>query len=143
MSLLKSKNNKGFTIIELMVVVAVVAVLAAIALPSYGSYVKKSRAQTAGADLVALSAAIESIYQRALTYPAGSGNASTYLSTNSGPAWVGAEQNNFNYTVTVSGSAYTLTATGKSNMAGCQLTLTQANVRTVSGGDKCGGISAW
>ena len=35
--------EKGFTLIELMIVVAVVAILAAIAYPSYQEYVKRSR----------------------------------------------------------------------------------------------------
>lgn len=41
------KNNSGFTLIELMIVVAVIAILAAIAYPSYQSYVKrKNRLET-------------------------------------------------------------------------------------------------
>ncbi|MGB9191859.1 type IV pilin protein [Acinetobacter sp.] len=41
------KNIKGFTLIELMIVVAVLAILAAIAYPSYQGYVKKkNRAET-------------------------------------------------------------------------------------------------
>ena len=36
-------SEKGFTLIELMIVVAVVAVLAAIAYPSYQEYVMRSR----------------------------------------------------------------------------------------------------
>ena len=40
------KNSKGFTLIELMIVVVVVAVLAAVALPSYSQYMRKAhRAQ--------------------------------------------------------------------------------------------------
>ncbi len=35
--------NKGFTLIELMIVVAIVGVLAAVALPTYSDYVMKSR----------------------------------------------------------------------------------------------------
>ena len=42
----------GFTLIELMIVVAVVAILAAIAYPSYQEYVRKARRAQAKADLV-------------------------------------------------------------------------------------------
>lgn len=46
------KSASGFTLIELMIVVAVIAILAAIAYPSYSEYVRKARRGQAKADLV-------------------------------------------------------------------------------------------
>ncbi|TAA45628.1 type IV pilin protein [Pseudoxanthomonas winnipegensis] len=52
---MSSRGNRlasGFTLIELMIVVAVVAILASIAYPSYQEYVRKARRAQAKADLL-------------------------------------------------------------------------------------------
>lgn len=41
------KNNKGFTLIELMIVITIIGVLAAVAIPMYQDYITKSRVTAA------------------------------------------------------------------------------------------------
>ncbi|OBU17386.1 pilus assembly protein PilA [Photobacterium aquimaris] len=48
------KKHQGFTLIELMIVVAIIGVLSAIAIPAYKNYVTKSEASSALATLKAL-----------------------------------------------------------------------------------------
>lgn len=52
-------RQSGFTLIELMVVVAIIAILAAIALPAYQSYVARSQSGSALADIAGGKTAFE------------------------------------------------------------------------------------
>ena len=59
----KLKNQKGFSLIELLVVVVIIAILAAIAVPIYMSYVRKARATEAQSAIAAIRSAYRVYYQ--------------------------------------------------------------------------------
>lgn len=66
----KNKQQKGFTLIELMIVVAVIGVLAAIAIPQYQNYVKKSATGVGLANITALKTNIEDYIATEGSFPA-------------------------------------------------------------------------
>ena len=97
------RQVRGFTLIELMIVVGIVAILATIANASYQSFVLKSRRAAAATCLMERAHYMERYYTTQLTY-AGAPN----------PAQCGPDLNSF-YTIAFSGTpaakSFTITAT--------------------------------
>lgn len=60
--------NRGFTLLELMIVVALIAALTAIAIPSYSNYRERSDRSQAKADLSAAAAAMERFKMQGFSY---------------------------------------------------------------------------
>jgi type IV pilus assembly protein PilE len=124
-----SSLQKGFTLIELMIVIVIVAILMGIAIPAYSDQVRKSRRAQAKADLLAATQAAERMFTNNNSYASFTlaGGATTQDVVISGRTW---------YIITLTGLAagtFTLTATpqGEQAIDTCgTLTINQANVRT-------------
>jgi len=69
----KMKNQKGFTLIELMIVIAIIGILAAIAIPQFSAYRKRSYDSSAQSDLRNAATAQEAYYVDASDYADTSG----------------------------------------------------------------------
>lgn len=65
---MKPALQRGFTLIEVMIVVAILAAIAAIALPSYQESIRKSRRADAKSALMAASQAMEKYFTERQTY---------------------------------------------------------------------------
>ena len=70
----KMKNQKGFTLIELMIVIAIIGILAAIAIPQFNAYRKRSYNSAAESDMRNACTAQEAYYLDEETYTGTIGN---------------------------------------------------------------------
>lgn len=112
------KNEKGFTLIELMVVVAIIGILAAGIIPQFMNATNKAKVNAAKADLANFQTVLEIIYAEDGSYPVDSTgftemyNDGYIKSTTPKSPW--GNSNGYNYVGVSNGSSYTITITGKS-----------------------------
>lgn len=106
-------RSAGFTLIEVMIVVAIIGILAAVALPAYNDYVRRGQIPEAFTELSAYRAKMEQYYQDNRNY----GTAAKCAADPSANGWnsfVPANVKYFGFGCVTSDSqqGYTITATG-------------------------------
>ncbi len=133
----------GFTLIELMIVVAIVAILATIALPAYNDYIKRGNLVDGTNLLSAYRARMEQYYQDARTYKS-SGAAFTT------PCPSSVTVGKWTYdcpAATLTDSTYTITASGSGPVTGFKYSIDQKNqqvtVTVPSAAWGTGGTTHW
>lgn len=123
------QRARGFTLIEVLVVVAIVGILAAIALPSYADYVRRSKIIEATRGLSDFRTRMEQYFLDNRTYLGGCAGAGGIK------AKVQANVKTFTFTCpTETATTYVLTATGVAaeGMGNYIYTVTQADVRATT-----------
>lgn len=113
--MLGRRQFKGFTLIEMMVVVAIIAILAAIALPAYTDYVRRGKIPEATTGLAQARIGLEQWFQDNRTYVGGPCPAVTKY---------------FTFVCNTAAATFDITATGTGDMTSFSYTVDQTNART-------------
>lgn len=162
MNSIEQPRNEGFTLIELMVVIAIIAILAAIAIPQYSQYVINAKTTHAKSNLQTLNTEEQQYYQDCRSYAGTVGDANAISSAgtcgnvilwpvaNTTPtsATNAVTGQYFTYALSLSNTAenFTITATGVpaqfDNASNVVFTTTDSGLNTCTGPYGCSG-SKW
>lgn len=122
------KKQKGFTLVELMIVVVIVGILASIGIPAYSDYVLRGKLTEAMTELAAMRVKLEQFYQDNRTYVGGCA-AGTVAPLPSGTKY-------FTYSCpTLTASTFTVAASGIASQGTGEFvyTINQSNAKQTTG----------
>jgi len=119
-------NTKGFTLIELMIVIAIIGILAAIAIPNFIAYRNKSYCSAAESDANGIAGAIADYFS---------------IASHTSTPTVAELNNNQSYTLTGGTIKNTATITGLDPNMGITITVTDASNRCPT--DYQNSVSGW
>jgi len=107
--------ERGFTLIELMVVVAIIAILASLALPAYNDYIRRGQLQEAFVHLADYRVKMEQYFQDNKNYGATCGTGAAYANWNTF-APMNTKYFTFACATANSGQTFVVTATGNGGL---------------------------
>jgi type IV pilus assembly protein PilE len=113
---------RGFTLIELMIVVAIVGIVAAIAVPSYTDYTRRARVAQMTSDLSDLKLRMEQRYADNREYSKAGAPSECIIANSS--------QEFYDLACTTTGQDFTWTATGKNLVAGFSYSIDFSGTKT-------------
>ena len=121
------RATAGFTIIEVMIVVAIIGILGAIALPNYTEYLTRGKLTEAQAILAGHRVKMEQYFQDNRTYKGACDKGSLAVTPT--------ETEHFTYKCEADDSTYLVTATGKGGISKFEYTIDQSNTRQTAAVD--------
>ena len=118
-------KHAGFSLIELMIVVAIIGILAAIAVPAYQDHVRTARIADATSGLGTKRVQVEQFFQDNRTYVGSDALGNNRACTNDTTS-----SQNFDFScLNITATTYTIQAVGKNTMTGMTLDINQDNLR--------------